>query len=91
MGKDNLSVIEMTYPQISKNTIKTACKFIYHYKPPKSLSKFLNPVLFWRGSEEPIPTKSEKILRDYLPQMETEVFEGMGHGQFLHDHPKEYA
>ena len=30
-------------------------------------------------------------LRDYLPQMEVEVFEGMGHGQFLHEHPKEYA
>lgn len=91
MGKDNLSVIEMTYPQISKNTIKNACKFIYHYKPPKKLSKFSNPVLFWRGSEEPIPAKSEKILREYLPQMKTEVFEGMGHGQFLHEHYQEYS
>ena len=91
MGKDNLSVIEMMYPQISKNTIKNVCKFIYHYKPPKNLTNFSNPVIFWRGSEEPIPAKSEKILRDYLPQMKTEVFEGMGHGQFLHEHPKEYA
>ena len=91
MGKDNLSVIEMAYPQISKTTIKNACKFIYHYKPPKNLTKFSNPVMFWRGIEEPIPEKSEKILREYLPQMETEVFEGMGHGQFLHEHPQEYA
>ena len=91
MGKDNLSVIEMAYPQISKTTIKNACKFIYHYKPPKNLTKFSNPVMFWRGSEEPIPEKSEKILREYLPQMKTEVFEGMGHGQFLHEHPQEYA
>ena len=91
MGEDNLSVIEITYPQISKNTIKNACKFIYHYKPPKNLTKFSNPVMFWRGSEEPIPEKSEKILREYLLQMETEVFEGMGHGQFLHEHPQEYA
>lgn len=91
MGKDNLSVIEMMYPQISKKTIKNACKFIYHYKPPKNLTKFSNPVMFWRGSEEPIPEKSEKILRKYLSQMKTEVFEGMGHGQFLHEHPKEYA
>lgn len=91
MGRDNLSVIEMMYPQISKNTIKNVCKFIYHYKPPKNLTNFSNPVIFWRGSEEPIPAKSEKILRDYLPQMKTEVFEGMGHGQFLHEHPKEYA
>ena len=91
MGKDNLSVIEMIYPKISKNTIKNACKYIYHYKVPENLSKFSNPVMFWRGSEEPIPAKSEKILREYLPQMKTEVFEGMGHGQFLHDHPQEYA
>lgn len=91
MGKDNLSVIEMMYPQISKTTIMNACKFIYHYKVPENLTKFSNPVMFWRGSEEPIPEKSEKILREYLPQMETEVFEGMGHGQFLHEHPQEYA
>ena len=91
MGKDNLSIIEMMYPQISKNTIKNACNFIYHYKVLKNLANFSNPVLFWRGSEEPIPAKSEKILREYLPQMKTEVFEGMGHGQFLHEHPKEYA
>ena len=91
MGKDNLSVIEMMYPQISKNTIKNVCKFIYHYEVPKNLTNFSNPVLFWRGSEEPIPGKSEKILREYLPQMETEVFEGIGHGQFLHEHPQEYA
>ena len=91
MGKDNLSIIEMMYPQISKNTIKNACDFIYHYKPPENLNKFSNSVLFLRGSEEPIPAKSEKILREYLPQMKTEVFEGMGHGQFLHEHPKEYA
>ena len=91
MGKDNLRVIERMYPKISKKTIKNVCKFIYHYKVPKKLKKFSNPVLFWRGSEEPIPEKSEKILREYLPQMKTEVFEGMGHGQFLHEHPKEYV
>ncbi len=91
MGKDNLSVIEMTYPQISKNTIKNACKFIYYYKIPKNLSRFSNPVLFWRGSDDLIPAKSEKILREYIPQMGTEVFERIGHGQFLHEHPKEYA
>lgn len=74
MGKDNLSVVEMMYMQISKNTIKNACKFIYHYKVPENLAKFSSPIMFWRGSEEPIPAKSEKILREYLPQMKTEVF-----------------
>lgn len=74
MGKDNLSVIEIIYPQISKNTIKNACKFIYHYKVPENLAKFSSPIMFWMGSEEPIPAKSENILRYYLPQMKTEVF-----------------
>ncbi len=91
MGKDNLSVIGMMYPKISKNTIKNACEFIYNYKVPENLTKFSNPIMFWRGSEEPIPAKSEKILGEYLPQMKIEVFEGMGHGQFLHEHPQEYA
>ena len=88
MGKDNLSVIEMAYPQISKKTIKNACKFIYHYKVPKNLSKFSNPVMFWRGSEDPIPEKSEKVLIEYLPQMETEVFEEWVTDNFSTNIPK---
>ena len=91
MGKNNNSIVEMIYPKITKKTIKNVCKYIYHYKIPESLRKYTNPVLFIRGSEEPIPTQSEKNLKEYLPQMKTEVFQGMGHGQFLHEHPKEYA
>lgn len=91
MGNDNNSVIEMMYPHITKKTIKNACKYLYHYQIPESLRKFTDPVLFWRGSEESIPAKSEEKLRGYLPQMTSEVFEGMGHGQFLHEHPEEYA
>lgn len=91
MGKDNNSVIEMMYPHISKKTIQNACRYIYHYKIPEKLRKFSNPVLFWRGSEEPIPAKGEKKLKEYLPQMVSEVFECMGHGQFLHEHSRAYA
>ena len=91
MGKDNNSVIEMMYTHIRKKTIQNACQYLYHYKIPENFKKFSNPVLFWRGSEEPIPAKGEKKLKEYLPQMASEVFENMGHGQFLHEHPKEYA
>lgn len=91
MGKNNNSIVEMIYPKITKKTIKNVCKYIYHYKIPEGLRKFSHPVLFIRGSEEPIPTKSEKNLKEYLPQMAIDVFQGMGHGQFLHEHPKEYA
>ena len=47
--------------------------------------------MFWRGSEESISAKGEKKLKGYLPKISTEVFESMGHGQFLHEHLKEYA
>ena len=91
MGKDNTSIFEMMYPKISKTTIKNACKYIYHYKFSENLKKYSKPLLFWRGSEEPIPAKSQKNLEKYLPQMTVEVFQGFGHGQFLHERPKEYA
>ena len=90
-GKDNTSIIEMMYPQISKTTIKNVCKYIYHYKLSENLGKYTKPLLFLRGSDEPIPAKSQKNLKKYLPQMTVEVFEGLGHGQFLNEHPKEYA
>ena len=91
MGKDNTSIIEMMYPKISKTTIKNVCKYIYHYKFSENLKKYNKPVLFWRGSEEPILEGSGKNLKKYLPQMRVEVFKGLGHGQFLHECPKEYA
>lgn len=91
MGKDNESVVEMFYEKISEKTIKNCCKFIYHYKISENLKNFTNPVLFWRGSNEPLPLKSETILKKHLVQMNSEVFEKMGHGQFLHENPREYA
>lgn len=90
-GKDNTSMIEMMYPKISKTTIKNVCNYIYHYKFSENLKTYPKPVLFWRGSEEPIPAKSQKNLQKYLQQMTVEVFENMGHGQFLHEDPKLYA
>ena len=91
MGKDNTGIVDMMYPHISKKTIKSACNYIYHYQIPEKLKDFSNPVLFWRGDGETFPARSEKILRTYLPHMKTELFEGMGHGQFLREYPKEYA
>jgi hypothetical protein len=47
-------------------------------------------VVFWHGSSELYPRKSAKLLKEYLPQMQVEVFRGFGHGQFLNEHPDEY-
>lgn len=91
MGKDNESIIEMTYLNISKRTIKNVCKYIFHYQINENLRNFHNPVIFWRGSQEQVPEISQENLIKYLQQMKVEIFEGLGHGQYLHDHPESYA
>lgn len=91
MGKDNNSVIEMLYSDVSSETIINACEYVYKYDIPARLTDCKNPVLFLRGSREAYPQKSAAILKKYLPQMEEKVFEDMGHGQYLHEHPAEYA
>ena len=35
--------------------------------------------------------KSAALLKKYLPTMTERVFPDMGHCQFLHEHPEEYA
>lgn len=84
-------ILDIMYPDTTKETIKNVCKYIYHYKVPAGLKNFRNPVMFWRGSKEPIPAESERILKEYLPQMEITVYEDMGHGEFLQEHPYEYS
>lgn len=91
MGKGNNSVIEMLYQNVSSNTIINACEYVYKYEIPTGLSNYKNPVLFLRGSREDYPRKSAVILKRYLPQMKQKIFREMGHGQYLHEHPAEYA
>jgi len=91
MGKDNNSVGEILCRDVSRKTLLNACEDIYTYSPPEGLKAYRRPVMFWMGEHEPYPKKSARLLKGYLPQMETRVFPGMGHGQYLHEHPKEYA
>lgn len=91
MGKGNKSVIEMLYQNVSSETIKSACEYVYKYDIPEGLRNYKNPVLFLRGSREAYPRKSAEILKNYLPQMKQKVFKEMGHGQFLHEHSAEYT
>jgi len=51
----------------------------------------IQPIIFWHGSNEPYPFKSARLLKRYLPQMEEKVFDNMGHGQMLNEHPEEYG
>lgn len=67
MGKDNNSIIEMLYPNITSNTIKNACGFVYRYNIPENIKNYKGTVLFWRGSNEKYPRKSVTLLKKYLP------------------------
>lgn len=91
MGKDNNSIIEMLYQDITSNTIKNACEFVYRYSIPENIKYYKGTVVFWRGSNEQYPRKSAALLKKYLPALEDVEIEHMGHGQFLHEHSDEYA
>lgn len=91
MGKDNNSVVEMLYKDISLATIKTACEFVYKYHIPDNIGTFKGAVSFWRGENEKYPRKSSILLKKHLPNIIDEEIKNMGHGQYLHEHSKEYA
>lgn len=91
MGRDNRSIIEMLYQNITPNTIKRACEFVYRYSIPENIRNYKGTVLFWRGSNEQYPRKSAALLKKYLPAMIDVEIEHMGHGQYLHEHSDEYA
>ena len=91
MGKDNKSVVEMLYKDITSKTIKNACEFVYKYDIPDKIRDFEGSVLFWRGANEKYPKKSAALLRQYIPTLRDIVFENMGHGQYLHENSAEYA
>lgn len=91
MGKDNNSVIEMLYGDVTANTIKNACEFLYRYTIPEKIRNYKGTVLFWRGSNEQYPRKGAALLKKYLPDLVDVEMEHMGHGQYLHEHSDEYA
>ncbi len=64
MGKDNNSITEMLYPNITSITIKNACEFMYRYNVPKNIKSYKGTVLFWRGSNEQYPKKSVTLLKN---------------------------
>lgn len=91
MGKDNNSIIEMLYWDITLNTIKSACEYVYRYNIPENIRNFKGTIAFWRGSNERYPRKSVTLLKNYLPAIIDLEIEYMGHGQYLHEHSDEYA
>lgn len=91
MGKGNYSLVEMMYTNISKDTIRSVCNEVYRIDITDNIKKFAGKVFFMHGSNEPFPKKSLARLRTYLPDIKSHVIDQMGHGQFLHDNPYEYA
>jgi pimeloyl-ACP methyl ester carboxylesterase len=91
MGKGNARIIDTFYQGVKLPSIRNACRDVYGYEISDGLSRFHGAVAFWRGSREPYPAKTAKLLKQYLPQMQVEVFDGLGHGQLLREQPEAYA
>lgn len=91
MGKDNTSILELMYRELTGKTIYNVCHEIYTYEIPEGLRHYQGKVTFWHGSRERYPRKTVKLLSGYLYNMTVTVFPNMGHGQFLYDHPEEYG
>ncbi len=91
MGEGNSGIMETIFKGVSIKSIGTSSMSCYTYEMPEGLREYKNPVVYWHGSNEPYPVKSARLLKEYLPQLEVRVFDDMGHGQMLHEHPKEYA
>lgn len=88
MGKGNHGIVDTIYRNIEIQSIKNACKDVYSYEIASKISAFSGEIAFWYGSNECYPIKTAKLLKRYLPKMQVEVFEEMGHGQFLNEHPE---
>ena len=91
MGKGNRSMVEMIYPGIAIETCQNACRDVYSYRISNKLSNTSSVVEFWHGSREPYPAKGAAKLKKYLPAMTERILPNMGHCQFLHEHPEDYA
>ena len=91
MGKGNSGIVDTFYKNIEIKSIKHICRDIYGYEISGEISEFGGEVVFWYGSNETYPEKTVRLLKRHLPQMQVEVFDGMGHGQFLNEQPEEYA
>lgn len=91
MGKGNSGIVDTLYKGVSLRSIGNAALSCYTYDIKEEIRDYRDPIVFWRGENEPYPAKSAKLLKQYLPQMERRVFKGMGHGQMLHEHTDIYA
>ena len=91
MGKGNRGIVNTFYKNVNMQSIKNACRDIYRYEISSEIDNFSGAVTFWYGSNEHYPKKTAILLKKHLPQMQVEVFEGMGHGQLLNEHPEEYT
>ena len=84
-------MVEMIYPGITVETCRNACRDVYSYQISDNLRNTSSLVEFWRGSREVYPEKSVALLKKQLLAMTERVFPQMGHCQFLHEYPEEYA
>lgn len=90
VGKDNNnSLVETLYSDITSNTIKNACEFVYKYNILNEIHNYTGSVLFWRGANESCLKKSSALFKRYILTLADVKFENMRRGQYLHEHSAE--
>lgn len=75
----------------SKTTLKNSEYSCLIFELP-NLSKLKNTEIeYWYGSKEKYMIEGMKILKEILPDMKEICLGDFGHGEFMFEHPKEYA
>ena len=90
-GKGNTAVVQMLFNGMTAASVKNVCTEVYRYRLSTDITKCSCEILCIRGEYEPIPKRSFKLLKKYLPQIKETVISGCGHSQLLHEHSREYC
>jgi hypothetical protein len=76
------SLKKALYPQISLKSIENCFLELFKFSLQQSLPN--SPEMYyWYGSNEIIPEKSIKYLKQVVPNIKEKVLKDLGHGEFI--------
>lgn len=91
MMGDTDSATRLFYRDVSVPSVQNACRSLSAEKIPPSLADFKGPALMMAGERERFARKTVRALARLLKGARVKIIPESGHGQFLHEQPREYA
>ncbi|WP_016837649.1 alpha/beta fold hydrolase [Ureibacillus thermosphaericus] len=76
------SLKKALYPQISLKSIENCFLELFKFSLQQSLRNSTE-MYYWYGSNEIIPAKSIKYLKQVIPNIKEKVLKDLGHGEFI--------